>query len=226
MLQQIRPDPQAVLHDSFKGLFKTQRSRPRNVPQIADAQVHESAHLRHAVPPISQSPYRPTKTLEAGAQIEVDVYAGERWNYTGVYLLPGKYRLRGAGEWVDSTVACGPRGSDDGEFHIGEVAHLVGSGLGWLERGWRNVTGDEGADFKMTRRHEQWPWFALIGAVANSDRNPKSDGSPPPHQSFLIGNQKTVAIKRGGYLYAYANDAWDFYGNNRGSVRLTIERIA
>jgi uncharacterized protein (DUF2235 family) len=31
---------------------------------------------------------------------------------------------------------------------------------------------------------------------------------------------------RGGYLYAFANDAWGFYSNNRGSVRLTITRTA
>lgn len=26
------------------------------------------------------------------------------------------------------------------------------------------------------------------------------------------------------YFYAYANDAWNFYENNRGSVRLTVSR--
>jgi hypothetical protein len=84
----------------------------------------------------------------------------------------------------------------------------------------------EGADFKMTRRHEEWPWFSLIGVVANSDRKPTSDGTPPAHQNFLIGTGKKLNLKRGGYLYAYANDAWDFYGNNRGSVQLSVERIS
>lgn len=220
---QIRPDFQAVLHDSYKGIFKTQRSRPRNVPAITDERIHASARRRHAAPPITQSPYRPTMGLAAGETASVDIFARERWNYTGVYLRPGKYKLRATGEWLSGSVASGPTGSRDGEFQLGEVAQLVGTGLGWLERGWTAVTGQQGADFKLTRRHEKWQWQALIGVVANSDRNPKSDGTPPDHQTFLIGKTKTLSVKRDGYLYCYANDAWDLYGNNRGSIQLAVE---
>ena len=44
----------------------------------------------------------------------------------------------------------------------------------------------------------------------------------PAHDAFLIGAGKKLTLTRPGYLYAYANDAWDFYGNNSGSLQLTV----
>ena len=38
------------------------------------------------------------------------------------------------------------------------------------------------------------------------------------------GCEKTVL--RGGYLYCFANDAWGFYGNNRGFVTVNVVEIA
>jgi len=227
LTRQIKPDPLAVLHDSLKGLFEIHRSRPRNTPSIASSagDLHDSAKKRHKSPPISQGPYRTTTHLAVGQSSDVDVFAREHWSYTGLYLEPGKYRLRATGEWVDGSITCGPKGTADGQFDIREIAHLVGTGIGWIERGWRSATGQDSADFKLTRRHEEWPWFSLIGAVANSDRRPQGDGSPPPHQTFRIGSRKTLSLSEGGYLFAYANDAWDFYENNRGSVQLNVERL-
>ena len=94
-----------------------------------------------------------------------------------------------------------------------------------IERGWQAVTGNQAADFKMTRRHEQWGWFSLIGAVANSEHKPSADGTPQMHQIFKIGNRYDLELERPGYLYAYANDAWDFYGNNSGSLQLRVQRL-
>ena len=31
--------------------------------------------------------------------------------------------------------------------------------------------------------------------------------------------------RRPGYLYAFANDAWGLYDNDRGSVQLTVTRL-
>ena len=47
-----------------------------------------------------------------------------------------------------------------------------------------------------------------------------------PHQTFFIGNQITLEVEQQGYLYAYANDAWDFYSNNSGTLRLTVIRLS
>ncbi len=45
-------------------------------------------------------------------------------------------------------------------------------------------------------------------------------------ETFMIGEKATLKPKLGGYLYCYANDAWQAYGNNRGSVNLTVTRTA
>jgi len=66
-------------------------------------------------------------------------------------------------------------------------------------------------------------WFALVGVVANGG-NPGADGTPAPHQLIPIKAGCTHTPERSGYLYCFANDAWHFYGNNRGSVRLTVRR--
>ena len=41
--------------------------------------------------------------------------------------------------------------------------------------------------------------------------------------AFLAGTRHDVA--QPGYLYAFANDAWGFYRNNSGTVRLTVTRM-
>lgn len=154
------------------------------------------------------------------------MYARERWNDPGLYLQPGRDRFEAVGEWVDKSITCGPAGTRDGNFQFGEIIHVASTAWGWLERGWQRVTGNDGADFVATRRLEREPWFCLIGAVANdAGGQPGTDGSPNPHQQFAIGERVEQQLDAGGYFYAFANDAWDFYGNNRGSVTLTIARI-
>jgi len=228
LVEQIRPDPRGVLHDSLKGLYKAHRSRPRAAPNINNTRhpLHASARQRHRVPPIRQAPYRPTRVLRAGQTARLQVYAREHWNYTGLYLARGRYAFQASGEWLDRGVKSGPGGAADGTFQLGELAHLAGTAVGWVERGWKRVLGQERADFWLSRRHEQWPWFALIGVVANSSEEPQQDGTPQPHLSFLIGTGTTQRVDDPGYLYAYANDSWRFYGNNRGSVEVEVKRLA
>ena len=38
----------------------------------------------------------------------------------------------------------------------------------------------------------------------------------------MIGEKASLKPKLGGYLYCFANDAWQTYGNNRGSVALKV----
>ena len=63
----------------------------------------------------------------------------------------------------------------------------------------------------------------LIGVIAGT--NVDDDGAQQPYQPFIIGKKCEQRVQRGGYLYAFANDAWSFYDNNRGSVTLTITRL-
>ena len=223
MTAQIAPNASDVLHNSFKGLFKRLRSRPRNTPPviIGSKNVHGSAMFRNRTPPIAQAPYRPIKELSIGRVETVDIFARKRWNPTGLYLNTGRYKLTASGEWVDRNIPCGPQGADDGKF-----AHCIGTVLGYVKRCYHCITRNERAGFWATRRHEEYAWLSLVGAVANADHAPGSDGTPLPHETFLIGKTCNLNLKKPGYLYAYVNDAWDFYSNNRGSLKLSVIRLS
>lgn len=65
------------------------------------------------------------------------------------------------------------------------------------------------------RRDPQQPWFALIGAHAHD-----------PNTHFAIGTGCVYRPQRSGELSCFANDVPFFYWNNRGSISLTVERVA
>lgn len=223
---QIKADCRDLLHDSLSDIFKLLPSRPRAVPAVDTADVkflHGSVTERCKAPPVTQMPYRATKRLKVGQSLTFPIYALMPWNPTGLYMEKGRYKFEAKGKWLDSDVPCGPEGSDDGKFHLGEVGQVVGSVFGGVEKLFKQVTGSKSADFWFTRRHEDMPWFALVGVVANGKTN---EAGAVTHDEFEIGKGIAQrAVTESGYLYAYANDAWNFYHNNRGSVSLTVTRL-
>jgi hypothetical protein len=70
------------------------------------------------------------------------------------------------------------------------------------------------------------PWMCLVGVVA--DGRPDSvSGLQNQHTAVRLGKGPTdVDVEREGYLYAFANDAWGFYDNNQGQVRLRVMRLS
>lgn len=236
MVEQIEPNALDVLHDSDTGMFSLFRTRPRSIPLIIQANqpnlIHPSALERQATPPITQAPYRPTIVLQPGESCQLPIYAANPWNPTGIYLEKGaRYRFSATGQWLDRDVKCTPAGPEHGNFQLGELAQLAGTLWGEVEKGYKAVTGNQEADFRMTKRQEDMPWFSLVGAIVNGG-NPMPDGSPQLHETFLIGDgcnypsSSTSVIEKPGYLYCYANDSWHFYDNNRGSVMLTVKRLS
>jgi Uncharacterized alpha/beta hydrolase domain (DUF2235) len=224
MKNQVRPDFQDTLHESCSGVFSLLPTQPRSRPcfKNANAFLHPSALDRQKDAPIHQSPYWEEKQLTKAPPLAVDVYARQTWNATGLWLEAGKsYTFAASGEWMDASITCGPGGTSDGHFQLGELAQVFGSMLGEVEQAWKRVTGRTAADFKFTKRHEQWPWFSLIGAIANGG-GVDAKQHLEPHETFLIAAGCTYKPKKSGYFYAYANDAWNCYGNNKGLVRLTI----
>jgi hypothetical protein len=85
------------------------------------------------------------------------------------------------------------------------------------------VRSNQAATFFGAPRATDAPWMALIGVITATDVD--EDGAQQPYQPFLIGQASEQRVQRPGYFYAYANDAWGFYNNNRGSVTLTITRL-
>ncbi len=240
-LDQVGPgDPRTLVHDSVMGIFARLKTRPRPVAAFVGditgvgaerkTGFHPSVMDRWKNPPLGQSDYWPCREVEADQPVTVPVYAAERWNRTGLFLREGvAYRLSAEGQWIDGSLVSGPEGISGGGPSFGRFLQGASSAWGRVETLWKKATGNRHADFSLTRREEQWPWFALVGVVANDgDTVPGDD--VPRHQTFLIGDGSgpeamRLVPKQDGFLYAYANDAWAAYGNNRGSVRLTVERI-
>ncbi|SMH35984.1 hypothetical protein SAMN06295885_1192 [Rathayibacter oskolensis] len=91
----------------------------------------------------------------------------------------------------------------------------------WLDL--RSPGGPDGLDeltaihrlLPWVRRRRDLPWFALLGATERRKR-----------AAFLIGSDLTWLCAHGGPLLCFANDARLMYGNNSGSVALSITRIS
>ncbi len=221
---QIEPDPLGPLHVSLTGIFAFLKSRPRSVPPLVEEQpdLHQSTRARLSTQSIVQGAYWPTERIASGAPVVREVFAKERWNDTGLYLEAGvRYAFSASGQWLDHKDVFGPDGSKDG-FSFGDVARFASSILGGVETIYKNLRHSPDTDFWWTRRLESAPWFALIGFVANDVMAAGSD--VPDGETFVIGNQCVFTPARGGYLYGFANDAWQTYANNRGGVKMTVSR--
>ena len=220
--EQLRPDPQGVQHDSRQGLFRLGRNQPRAVVRVARSSVeagllHPGALARQADPPLAQGDYWPTRTLAPGERVTLDVFASQHWNATGLYLEAGvAYRFAAAGEWLDAGAPFSPAGGEVGGLHASDIGRLAASALGSVEHVF-NAATDADSDFWFTRRLERAPWMALVGFVADGEGTARGE-------TFVIGAGTRFIPAADGYLYAYANDAWQAYANNHGSVALTVER--
>jgi hypothetical protein len=235
LTDQLSPDPQGLMHDSLNGFWRRLFHQPRTVPAVVtavtpatqDISLHPSALTRQQRPPLTQAPYRPTRLLGVDDTETLDVFAAERWNDTGLYLeADATYRFEADGEWLDAAIPCSPAGDCQPRRFWGGLAHRLGTWVGNAERRFARMTGNPRVNFIGSRRIETAPWFALIGVVANGRLQTQQDGSPLPHETLVIGAGLEAWTPRqgSGYLYCFANDAWRFYGNNRGHVRLTVTR--
>jgi hypothetical protein len=245
-VDQIRPDPLDVLHDDDRGVIEVVeplvdptlepllevflQPRPRAVPRIdpntPSTDLHESVYDRYENPPITSGPYRPTKVLAPGQTQTVEVDAHEPWNETGLYLEAGDYHFTAQGEWLDDDIPSGPAGTEGlRRFNpLVEKVRLMGTLLGQCQQLFRFVTQNKVADFIGARRETDLPWMALVGVVANDAIS--VEGEPNAHERIAIGADTRCRVSKSGYFYAFANDAWGFYGNNRGSVRLTVTMMS
>jgi hypothetical protein len=225
MLEQIKPDCRGLLHNSLDGLFKHLPTQPRSAPLLHEegsARLHSSLVERRKTPPIAQAPYGESRSLKAGESATVPIFAINPWNPTGLYLEAGvTYSFKAEGQWLDRKTPSGPGGMEDGKFEPSDVVLALSDMLGQAESLFKRITGNKATDFWGTKRHEELNWFQLVGAIANGASEDEEMG---PDEVIPIGEGCEYKPKRSGYLFAYANDAWNFYSNNRGSVQLTVTR--
>lgn len=232
--ESIKANPLGVMHNSFKGAFSKLRSRPRNISAMVqenEVLFHPSALERKAFSPIEYPAYHPSRVLEVDETYTVEIFADTRWNYSGVYLPQGhSFTFSATGEWQDSKDTCDWKGTEDGKLTAGDIVRATSSFLGGFESIFKKMTKNESTDFLGTKRVETLPWFTLVGAITNdsgSKRSVKNDGSPVPHQYVELAAHKLTPLKisNPGYLYCFPNDVWTLYGNNHGSIQLTIKRV-
>jgi hypothetical protein len=235
-----------LLEPLYEPLFKPLlepffQPRPRKTPMIdndgSDSSLHESVYQRHETAPITTGPYRPTRTLAPGESTTISVSHRDPWNFTGVYLEHAEYTFTAQGRWTNAGIPFGPTGlSGWWSRNPREVLRFASNFLGHGERLFRRLSRNPNANFILTRREDDLPWMSLVGVVANGTYERKNvlnkensklnDKELDRHDRIAIGKGTRYQVKphRSGYLYAFANDAWDFYGNNNGSVELTVKR--
>ena len=69
--------------------------------------------------------------------------------------------------------------------------------------------------FKWLRRYWKANWYTLVGSIGKT-----------PRGYFPIGGGRTYTPETTGELFSFANDADLFYGNNDGTLRLTVTRLS
>lgn len=242
LVAQVHPDPGDVMHDDSTGFYRFLGPTPRATPfldpniRLDDApdgpgkdtinDIHVSAYRRQAAPPIAVGDYRQARVLDRSEETRLDVFAAQPWNWAGLYLVEGDYELAVTGEWLDRTGPHDADGARSGRPQL-DFSRLTNAAGGWLKERLQELTRDEAVTFFGTRRLGGAPWMALVGAVAAPafDRN----GSQVAYRQFAIPTRGTVLhvdADSQGHLYCYANDAWGMYGDNRGSLSVTITRTA
>lgn len=231
-VDEIRPDPLDDLHEdthSTNGPLApvaeaVLQPRPRAVPLVDSrartSAVHTSAYDRQNSPRLPV-PYRPTRRLAPGETATVAVAARERWNATGLYLeADAEYHFAAEGQWQSAWSKADPVGGRTGSLR----PRAIGRFMGRAEKLVRRLSHNPKADLIGARREEDLPWMSLVGAVANERTD--AEGHLVRHERIDIGAGTDHRVARSGYLYAFANDAWGFYWNNTGSVRLRVTRSA
>jgi hypothetical protein len=139
------------------------------------------------------------RDLLIGESHTCEVLAESKYNWSGVRLRQGasySFSVPAGGTWDDANITCGPAGWESEQ-------------LPWYKEGLVRA-------FERFRRKHDANWFALIGALGDED-----------DALFVIGDcSQTYVAPREAELYLFANDMPSKYGNNEGSLPVTITRVA
>lgn len=222
----IEGNPFDVLHDNCTGIYRYLAPRPRNTPPVVagNPEVHISAVKRSDNPPLNDTPYRQTTIVPPNSSHTVPVYAHLPWNATGLYLKPGEYCFSATGEWLDREIAAGPDGVRGLRARArGMIGYGLGTVAGVIRSAIQALTNNRAADVPGSKRVLRARWMELVCVVVDdviAEDGTVTNSGPIPHRRF----RKIITVEKPGYLYAFANDAWTAYGNNRGSIQLTITR--
>jgi len=143
---------------------------------------------------------------------------------TGLYVVPGHYALAVSGRWRDHLVASPGTGASPWPV-TSWPAYAVGTALDGARRLIERVTGNPRSDVVGSRRVPEARWLELVVTVA--DDVVDVDGTVREGTTLPIGptGGRELVVGRGGYLYAFANDAWTGDLSNAGAVSLWVTRL-
>jgi hypothetical protein len=221
-------DPCAPADDGVDGLWRVLSPRPRSAPHVVEGapDVSASAVARRAAGREGEldPPYRRGRVLGVGESAEVAVDAAEPWVETGLYLEPGRYALAVSGRWRDHGAPSPGTGASPWPV-TSWPSYTVGTALDAVRRVVELATGNPRSDVVGSRRVPEARWMELVAAVA--DDVVAVDGTVREGTTVPIGHtgERELTAPRGGYLYAFANDAWSGYASNGGAVALRVTRV-
>lgn len=137
--------------------------------------------------------------LNVGEAHTCRVFAELKYNWSGIRLVAGSeyvFSVPDGATWEDGDIICGPAG-------------WASDQLPWYKKGVIEA-------LEKVRRLKKADWFALVGAYNDEEDT-----------LFLIGDgTEPYKAIRDADLYLFANDMPLAYGNNKGSLLVTITRVA
>lgn len=137
--------------------------------------------------------------LEVNQSHTVLVLSTLKYNWSGIKVIEGQvyqFSFIKKDTWQDGDIECGPEGWTSNQ--------LPGLKEFFVEK------------IESLRRKADANWFELIGALGDDDDD-----------LFRIGNgSQLYTATKNSDLYLFANDLQSKYGNNNGSLKVTIKRIS
>lgn len=181
---------------------KAKHSRYSEVDQFAPITENKDVQIdprRKVYPSDEKAPSALPNYLKTGESHTCKVLAKSKYNWSGIMLEAGckyTFTVPKNSTWKDASMECGPNGWKTEE-------------LPWYKEGIVNF-------FENYKRLATANWFALAGALEDEDDN-----------LFLIGDSSApYTAPKDADLYLFANDMISKYGNNTGSLLVTITRVA
>ncbi len=139
------------------------------------------------------------KVLAVTQTHTVSVLSNLKYNWSGVKLEKGgvyQFSCKNGDTWLDGDIECGPQGWSSDQL---PALNEIAVEL-----------------FEKRRRKADANWFELIGALGDED-----------NQLFRIGDGSShYSAEDTADLYLFANDLQSKYGNNEGSLEVSIKRIS
>jgi len=220
-------------HDSYEGAMVAAVSWPRWAPVATsptDPEYDPSVgYLHSSVVDISALPAeKANNTLwrrmasysKVGDAHTVEVEANRHWCRTGLILRKDHtYEISAEGNLRDGVISCDANGWSNVLYRALEFSRRI------PQANWMELCGIVSSDPRIESKDRglaQWLKLVLKEDPEEYRRLVFRIGRGP----VTIGNGTQRQLADSGFLWLFVNDAWTNYGNNSGTLTVTVRRIA